>query len=396
MTPWLTIIGVGAAGADELAPGAAAIVRAAKVVIGPERLLDGTLTAGVEHVAWPTGVEAMRDAVLSRRGTPVVVLASGDPLWYGMAATLARDVPAAEMAVFPSPSSMQLAAARMRWPLQHVAIVSLHGRPVELLHPHLLPGNRILALTADRTTLAAVREILSQRGYGQSVVTVLENLGAADERVFDDPRWEPGDLYILAIDCVADADAPLLPTVAGLPDSAFTHDGQLTKREVRAVTLARLSPYPGAMLWDIGAGCGSVAIEWMRAARDARAVAIEPETARLAMIRRNALSLGVPGLIVVAGSAPGSLSSLPQPDAVFHGGAIAEETIFRAAWEALRSGGRFVANAVTLDGEAALLARSEANGGELARIEVSALDKVGGHRVLRPRMAVLQWSVTKP
>jgi precorrin-6Y C5,15-methyltransferase (decarboxylating) len=282
-----------------------------------------------------------------------------------------------------------------------VSSVSLHGRPVEAIHPHILPGNRLLALAADRTTIDQVVEILVNRGYGRSRVITLENLGAAHERLtfgvaegFDSREVE--DFYIIAVDCVADPSAPLLASVAGLPDDAFVSDGQLTKREIRAATIARLAPYPGALLWDVGAGCGSIGIEWMRAARDASAVAFEEEQQRLQMIGVNAAALGVPGLEIVGGEAPATFEGKPPPDAIFMGADVGNDALFEACWTALRPGGRLVANAVTLESEQALYARQDRLGGDLARIEIALLDRIGSHRVLRPRMAVVQWSVMKP
>ncbi len=338
--------------------------------------------------------------VMQLRERPTVILASGDPMWFGIGATLSRHLMASEYVVHSHPSAFQLAAARLHWPLQSVATLSVHGRPIELLHPHILPGNRILALTSDRSTVDLAVELLVDRGYGRSIVTTLENLGGPDERLnsgeaesFDSREVE--DFYVLAIDCVPDFTARLLAPVPGLPDDVFVNDGQLTKREVRAATLARLAPFPGALLWDVGAGCGSIAIEWMRAARDAKAVAFEVEGERLQMIAVNAAALGVPHLEIVSGEAPGSFGRRPPPDAVFLGGAVADDELFDACWGALKPGGRLVANAVTLEGEQALYQRQQQLGGELTRIEVSSLDRVGGHRVLRPRLPVTQWSVTK-
>ncbi|HVW92194.1 MAG TPA: precorrin-6y C5,15-methyltransferase (decarboxylating) subunit CbiE [Devosia sp.] len=437
MTPWLTIVGVGAGGVETLPMRERALLAEAEVVLGPERLLGGLTptrlpppspqgggamigTAATENslplegrdagrqgggiptlVAWQPGLPAMLEQIKSRRGAPTVVLASGDPMWFGVGATLAKHLPAGEIAIHPAPSAFQLAAARLKWPLQHVATLSLHGRPVELLHPHILPGNRLLALTGDRGTIAAARELLLARAYGGSRLTVLENLGAADERITSAAArdFDPagiGDFHVLAIECLPDPAAPLLPPMPGLPDDAFRHDGQLTKREVRAATLARLAPFPGALLWDVGAGCGSVAIEWMRAARDARAIAFERDEGRCGLIAANAAALGTPGLEIVAGEAPAALAGRPAPDAVFIGGDVANDLLFEACWSALKSGGRLVANAVTLDGEAALYARQEQLGGELTRLEISSLDRIGAERVLRPRLAVTQWAVIKP
>lgn len=443
MTAWLHIVGVGEGGVGELPAPTRLLVSFAEAVIGPQRFLqglepiidshphpelsspdqvkqrsleavaralldDGEDEPGVTDIGdgrvlieWQPPVDNMVRQVLALRGKPTVVLASGDPMWFGIGATLAPQLDPEEFVVHPLASSFQLAAARLHWPLQHVATLSLHARPAETIHPHILPGNRVLALTSDAGTAQQVAELLVARGYGQSLLTVLENLGGPEERItgtvaelFD--ARTIGDFYVLGVDCVADQSAPLLPPVPGLPDEAFVSDGQLTKREVRAATLARLAPYPGALLWDVGAGCGSVAIEWMRAARDAAAIAFEREGERLQMIAVNAAALGTPGLRIENGEAPGSLAGMPAPDAIFLGGAVADDQLFRSCWEALKPGGRLVANAVTLDGVAALYRRQAWLGGELVRYDVSVLDQVGAQSVLRPRMAVTQWAVVKP
>ena len=425
MTPWLTIIGVGEGGLGALPATLREKIASAKTVLGPERLLmplttdiaapsspsplrGGTARSakggGLPHpqslIPWRAPLDAMLARVEARRGTPTIILATGDPMWFGIGATLTKHLDAGEFEVHPHASAFQLAAAKMRWPLQHLATISLHGRAVETLHPHLLPGNRILALTSDRTTLATVIALLGARGYARSILTVLENLGSADERITSAPAGEftasIGDFYVLAIDCVAGPGAALLPPLPGLPDEAFLSDGQLTKREVRAATIARLAPFPGALLWDVGAGCGSVAIEWLRAARDATAIAFERDAERLGLIAANALSLGAPTLKIVAGEAPASLTDEPVPDAIFLGGDIGNRALFDACWQALKPGGRLVANAVTIDGEQALYVRQDALGGELVRIYVAVLDHVGDHRVLRPRLAVTQYLVIKP
>ncbi|MEO8883642.1 MAG: precorrin-6y C5,15-methyltransferase (decarboxylating) subunit CbiE [Devosia sp.] len=390
MTHWLDVIGAG--------EGELPAIPSAQAVLGAARLKSRVPYL----VEWrsPT-LEAMLAQIVALRGTPTVVLASGDPMWFGIGATLARHLLPSEFRVHPGPSSFQLAASRLHWPLQHVATISLHGRAVETINPHILPGNRILALTSDRTTISAVAALLVARGYGQSLMTILENLGGAEERISTATAaaldtTAIGDFHVLAVDCVADAGAVLLPPVPGLPDDAFISDGQLTKREVRAATLAKLAPFPGALLWDVGAGCGSVGIEWMRAARDAKAIAFERDANRLGMIAANARALGTPGLQIVAGEAPASLVTQPAPDAIFLGGDVGNAALFEACWAALKPSGRLVANAVTLDGEAALYDRHAALGGELARIEVSILDMIGDQRVMRPRMAVTQWLATKP
>ncbi len=441
MTAWLHIIGVGEKGPRELAQAYKLLINYAETVIGPARFLEqlepSARTAGpgelfssefvsrrsFEAVAralageepgfagaaavdgrklieWQSPLERMVEQVLALRDTPTVILASGDPMWFGMGATLSRYLLPSEYAVHPHPSAFQLAAARMHWPLQSVAAISLHGRPIEMLHPHLVPGNRILALTADHTTLDLAVELMIERGYGRSRITTLENLGGSDERITTDEAESfnaglLGDLYVLAIDCVPDVTAQLLPAVPGLPDEAFSNDGQLTKREVRAATIARLAPFPGAVLWDVGAGSGSIAIEWMRAARDARAIAFERDRERLQTIAANAAALGVPNLEIEDGEAPESFGKRPPPDAVFLGGNVGNDDLFDACWNALKPGGRLVANAVTVEGEQALLARYDQLGGELVRIEVSVIDRIGTQRTFRPRLAVTQWAVSK-
>jgi precorrin-6Y C5,15-methyltransferase (decarboxylating) len=381
--------------------GLEAVARALLDDSGAEAGPTTVFSEGRTLVEWEPPIESMIAQVLKFRNTPTVILATGDPMWYGIGATISRHLRADEFAVHAFPSAFQLAAGRLHWPLQHVASVSLHGRPVEAIHPHILPANRILALASDRTTIDQVVEILVNRGYGRSRVITLENLGAAYERLtfgsadgFDSREVE--DFYIIAVECVADPSAPLLASVAGLPDEAFVSDGQLTKREIRAATVAKLAPMPGQLLWDVGAGCGSVAIEWMRSARDAEAIAFERDEERQQLIATNANALGVPWLRIEGGEAPASLAAMPSPDAVFLGGSVADEGIFGVCWDQLKPGGRMVANAVTIDGELALFARQARHGGELVRIDTSVMDSVGEQKVMRPRMAVLQWSAIKP
>jgi len=401
MSAWLDIIGVTEQGVGALGPGVRGLLQKAEVVIGVPRRLSGLETGDrVERIAWDGSLDMMIGRILAARHRPTVLLASGDPNWFGIGATLTRHLPPEEFALHPAPSSLQLAAARLKWPLQDVVTVSLHGRPLAALHPHLLPGNRILALTTDATTLASVAGLLGERGYGASRLSVLENLGGPQERVDSFTAGQAsdrsvGDFYVLAIDCRAAPGAPLLPAVPGLPDEAFASDGQLSKREVRAATLSRLAPFPGALLWDVGAGSGSIGIEWMRAARGARAIAFERDPARCALIEKNRQALGAPGLRVVCGEAPESLAGQEAPDALFLGGDVGNADLFEAAFAALKLGGLLVANAVTLDGEAALFERQARFGGDLTRIGVEIMDHIGKERIFRPRMRVTQWTCHK-
>ncbi len=297
--------------------------------------------------------------------------------------------------MLPHPSSVSLAAARLRWPLDDVDVVSLVGRPRELLHPLLQPGRRVLALVAESTAAGDVLALLEGRGFGGSQVTLLADLGGTDEVVAAADGRPHSRLAILAIECRPDPGTRLLPRVPGLPDDAFDHDGQITKREVRAVALAALAPVPGQLLWDVGAGSGSVGIEWMRVHPASRAIAIEPRAERRGRIARNALALGVPGLLTVAGSAPQALAGLPRPDAVFLGGGLTADGVVAACWEALAPGGRLVANAVTIEGERVLVDCRGRLGGTLTRLSIDRAGELGSFTTWRPALPVTQWAVIK-
>jgi precorrin-6Y C5,15-methyltransferase (decarboxylating) len=398
---WLSIVGIGEDGLAGLTAPARALVDDAQVVIGGERHL--AMLPDDDHrerLAWPSPLSALLDDIESRRGTRVCVLASGDPLWYGIGVSLLRRIPRSEIAILPGRSAFSLAAARIGWPLAEVDCLTLHGRPLSLLHPYLQPNAKLLILSEDATTPAAVAALLCARGYGASRLSLLEHLDGAKERRLDGTaaEWKANDLAdlnTLAVDCVAGPEALLLPRTPGLPDEAFRHDGQMTKRELRAATLSALAPVPGQLLWDVGAGCGSVAIEWMRAAPRARAVAIERKAERRAMIAENAESLGAPTLKVVAGEAPAALQDLEAPDAVFVGGGVSRAGLIEACWQVLKPGGRLVANAVTLEGEAALLAWQKAQGGALTRFAISRAEPVGPFQGWRPMMPVTQYAATK-
>ncbi|MDW5314650.1 precorrin-6y C5,15-methyltransferase (decarboxylating) subunit CbiE [Rhizobium sp. PL01] len=400
--PWLTIIGLGEDGLTGLGDEAKRSIASASVVFGGVRHLElaAPLIAG-EQQSWLSPFERSVEAVVALRGTPVVVLASGDPFFFGVGVTLARQIDRSEMRVVPSPSSFSLAASRLGWALQDTAIVSLHGRPLDLIRPHLQPGSRILALTSDGHGPAELAKLLAANGFGQSRLAVLEALGGAQERVTSHVAAEFSgtnihSLNICAVEVVADAGARVLPLASGLDDGLFEHDGQITKREVRALTLSALAPRRGELLWDIGAGSGSIGIEWMLSDPAMRAIAIEGSAERAERIKRNAANFGVPGLTVVLGTAPGALVGLPSPDAVFVGGGGSEEGVMAAAIAALKSDGRLVANAVTTQMEAVLLEHQARLGGSLIRIDIARASPVGAMTGWRPAMPVTQWSWIKP
>lgn len=401
---WLTLIGVGDNGLESLTPEAQALLWQAETIVLGERLEDvlagGTLPNLKRVLSWSAGFRPTLQALLKLRGQPVTVLATGDPMHFGIGATLRRYVDADEMRVLPSPSAFSLAAARLGWPLQHVAQISLHGRPVEHLNRHIMPGARILALTSDRETATQAAALLVARGFGETMMTVLSHMGGPDESILrltaEDLTESPPDIsdfFLLALDCAT--DGPLQSVVPGLPDDAFRHDGQLTKREVRAVSLSLLAPFPQARLWDVGAGCGSISIEWMRSGMGTEAVAIESKAERVAMIEANAGRLGVPDLVVVQGEAPNALEDLEEPDVIFIGGGVTQDGVFEACWQALKPGGRLVVNAVTVEGEARIAALRGEHGGDLLRMQVSRAAPVGRYCGWKSLMPVTIWSVVK-
>jgi len=321
-------------------------------------------------------------------------------MFFGLGATLARTVGARHMHVIAHPSSTTLACARLGWPTEDVEVVSVVGRPVERLRRVVAPGRRVLVLSAGATSPAQIAAQLTADGFGPSRLTVLEQLGGPAERLYSgiarDWLHPEGDaLNVVAVECVAVPGARVFGDVAGLPDEAYEHDGQLTKREVRAVTLAHLAPRPGETLWDVGAGAGSIGIEWMRAHPSCWAVAVESDPVRAGRIVGNAGSLGVPALRVVTGPAPEALADLPVPDAIFVGGGITREGVLDTCWAALRPGGRMVANGVTVESESALAVAQRRFGGSLVRMQVSRAEPVGGFLGWRPGMAVTIWSAVK-
>lgn len=400
MTAWLTIVGIGEDGYAGLGKAARRALLAAGVVFGGERQLDllpHCLKA--RRLAWPSPFDLA--PLLARRGTPTCVLASGDPMFFGIGASLARQLPVAEMQVLPAPSSVSLAAARLGWPLQEVELLSLVGRPLAALQARLHPGRRLLLLSNDGQSPAAVAALLRERGFAPSRLSVLEHLGGERERRIDGlaADWslqEAAALNVIAVECLAGEEARRLPLTPGLPDDAYRHDGQLTKRDVRAVTLARLAPEPGELLWDVGAGCGSIGIEWMRAHPSCRAIAVEANEGRLGHIACNRDALGVPSLQLVAGHAPEALDGLEAPDAIFIGGGVTVPGVLETCWANLKPGGRLLANAVTLQSEAMLVGWRERHGGELVRLQVSQAQPLGDFDTWRAALPITLLALRKP
>jgi precorrin-6Y C5,15-methyltransferase (decarboxylating) len=397
----IALVGIGADGWAGLGESARAAILAADTIVGSARQLALLPATDAIRRAWPSPIDPLVDELVADDdGGAVCVLASGDPMLHGIGATLARRMGPERLSVHPHPSAFAFACARLGWPETEVELVSALGRRPQVVVPLLQPGRRIVAYVAGAAGAATLAGVLRERGFGRSRFVVMEQLDGPAERIVDTSADDWGEqsadpLHAVAIECRAEPDAQVLGRTPGLPDDAYESDGQLTKSAVRAVTLAALRPGPGLLLWDVGAGSGSICIEWLRAEPRAHAIAIESDPQRAARIERNALALGVPTLTVHAGAAPAALGGLAQPDAIFVGGGVSAPGLLAACWEALQPGGRIVANAVTLEGERALhVARAE-HGGSLTRIEIGHAEPVGGFEAWRLQLPVVQWAADR-
>ena len=393
---WLSIIGIGEDGLDGLTPAAKTLLDTAKILIGGERHLAMVPDDVRERRAWPSPIRTLMPEIEALRGQRVCVLATGDPMHFGVGTTLLRGIPASEVTIVPGRSALTMATARLGWTRHETDCLTLHGRPLELLHAYLYPGAKLLVLTDDGAAPKAIAELLTERGYGPSQLTVLERMDGASESHIDGTAatWatdQTDDFNTVAIHCTAEPNATHLTRTPGLPDDAFEHDGQLTKQEVRAITLSALAPAPGTILWDVGAGCGSIAIEWMRQHPRNSAVAIEHNANRLQLIATNASALGAPRMQIISGKAPDALASLVPPDAVFIGGGITTGGLIERCWSELKPGGRLVANVVTTEGERILSNWRENYGGDLRRISIERAELVGRLTGWRPAMTVTQY-----
>ena len=398
----IAIVGIGEDGLDGLPPALRKLVEAADVLVGGERHLVKVPTDGRRRIDWSGGFEAVFDEIEKLDGQKIVVLASGDPLNFGVGVNVVRRFGIDAVSFFPAPGAFSLCAARMGWPLADTRCLTVHGRALAAVHLHLAPGQRLLILSWDGETPGKLAQLLTGRGFGPSKMTVLANMGGEETRADGiAEKWNKGaspDLNAVAVECVAgkDADAAAWTRVPGLPEEVFEHDGLITKREVRAATLARLMPLPGQALWDVGAGSGAIGIEWLRAEPAAMAWAVERDPARATVIARNAENLGVPELKIIEGEAPGALSDIETtPDAVFLGGGVSVSGLLGACWQALDPGGRLVANAVTIEAEQRLLAFQNEFGGDLTRLSISRAAPVGTRTTFRPFKQVTQLAAVK-
>ena len=411
---WLSVIGIGEDGLAGLNAIGRSLIEQAEIIFGGDRHLlmlrdlDSSHQQGQQlRLAWQTPIEKSVAQILSYRGKRVCVLASGDPLWFGIGTTLLKKIAIAEITILPSPSTFSWICARLGWTLNEVETLSLCGRPASLIQTYIYPNAKLLILSANHKTPQIVANTLCDRHFSNSKITVFEHLNGVKERIVTTTAMELehlgafADLNAIAVECVASFEtsteavlaAKTRSRMAGLPDSAYNHDGQLTKREVRAVTLSSLAPNAGEMLWDVGAGCGSIAIEWMRSHPRCQAIAIEKS--RTHFIAENAIALGTPNLQIIAGQAPDVLQGLPTPDAIFIGGGATTTGLMDICWQSLRSQGRIVANVVTLEGEQQLWQWQQKYGGTLTQIAISRAEAIGSFLGWKPMRPVTQWQVIK-
>ena len=398
---WLSVIGIGEDGLDGLSPTTLRHIEAAEFIIGGQRQLKLIPNSKQEKIIWPSPIRVLVEKLETFRGKKTCILATGDPLSFGIGNTLTRIFSLDEMQIFPSLSASTLTCARMGWSHNDTDLISLHGRPIATLETFLRPTGKLIILSNDENTPSLVAEFLNDRGYGTSIVKVFEHMNGIKERCFVGiaSEWKHGpgaafNTIAVELDC-SDIDA-IRSRIPGLQDHLFIHDGQITKQEVRAATLSALEPFPGALLWDVGAGSGSIGIEWMRTDHRCQAIAIEINPQRAVNINQNSLKLGTPNLTIITDKAPSILSKLPNPDAIFIGGGITNNGMVQRCWGYLKDGGCLVANVVTAEGEAEVLKNQKKLGGNLTRISISNLENIGSKKAWRPSMHVTQWKVKKP
>lgn len=388
----MTIIGIGEDGLAGLSEASRKALAGAETIFGGERHLA---LAGVTSRGRPWPVPFDAEVVLSCRGRPTAVLASGDPFWHGAGASLAEKLEAGEWIAHSAPSTFSLAAARLGWRLESVVCLGLHAAPFERLVPHLASGARIICLVRDGNAAGDLTKWLSERGWGASAFWTLAALGGPRESIAKHRADSfagdlAGNLVAVALEA---RGAQGIPRSSGLADDRFVHDGQITKRPVRALALSALAPRAGERLWDIGAGSGSISVEW--ALCGGTAVAIEARQDRAVNIRSNAASFGLAHRItVIAGTVPEALAALEVPDAVFVGGGLDAE-MFDAVWSRLLPGTRVVAHAVTIETEALLGELHQRHGGELMRVEIAHAGPLGRYRSWETARPVVQWSAVR-
>lgn len=407
---WLTIIGIGEEGETHLSETAKNQLQKASLILGSSRqlnLIPTERSPNATRETWPSPMMPRLDQLRNDRPENTVIIASGDPLCWGIAEHFITHLKQHELTIIPSVSILTRVAAEMQWPLNQIQSLSLCSQPLENLALYLQPQNKIVLLSATNTDPARVATFLIEKGFSNSEITVLENLGSETQSIYKSTANElaisqpAAKLNSLAITLIADATTRIISTHPGLPDQCFEHDGQMTKQNMRAITLAHLRPLPAQYLWDIGSGSGSIAIEWLRTGNATKATAIEQNQTRADRAKNNAANLGVPHLDLINGKAPDCLENLPAPDAIFIGGGITTNGLLEKALQSLKPGGRLVANTVTIEGEAKLIESYKSNGGNLTQIAMTNADPIGPSANAkfhgwRPQMPITQWVYIKP
>jgi precorrin-6Y C5,15-methyltransferase (decarboxylating) len=400
----ITVVGIGEDGWDGLSAKARKAVQGARVVIGGKRhfgLVPEEVKSDQKWQEWPSPIKPFLLDLAANPPENLCILASGDPMLYGVGATLAKNVTKGVLQVIPHISSFSLICAEMLWPIASTVLVNACSQPLETLNQVLFDGAKIVLFSSGAETPHATAKLLVDNGFADSELTIFEHIGSDNAKRSDLLAWQiSGEqkfacLNAVAIKCRAATTARIFSPASGLPDDVYEHDGQITRQEVRAITIARLSPHPGELLWDLGAGAGSIAIEWMRAAFEARAIAVEINPKRAKRIGRNALKLGVPKLQIINNDIADTLGELPKPDAIFIGGGISAGNILDVCWQRLKPGGRMVINAVTIEAENILYNAARSYGGGLARLEISHARPLGDFTGWQPSRPITQWSVVK-
>jgi len=363
--------------------------------MGPPRHLALLPRVQAERIAWPVPFADGLPLLASLRGRRVVVLASGDPFWFGAGAVIARHLSPEDWRAIPGPSTFSLAAARLGWPLERTLCMGLHAAPLARLRRHLAPGLRAVLLLRDGAAVTELARYLVDEGFGASRLTVMEALGSPRERVTAARADAPGGPFThpVAVAVEVAGCGPVISCASGLEDSVFDTDGQITKRPIRALVLSSLAPRPGETLWDIGGGSGSVSVEWCLSHPETQALSVEARPDRAARIRANAARFGLDRLRVIEGIAPAALAELDRPQAVFVGGGLSE-ALLAALETRLSPGSRIVAHAVTLQTEALLIAAAARLGGDLFRIELAEAAPLGTRTGWAPARPIVQWRVT--
>lgn len=397
--PRFVVVGIGADGWDGLSVRAQRELASAVVIYGSSRQLQLLAPVDATLRRWDSPMsEHLRTVLASTHDPgPVHILASGDPMFHGVGSSIVKAVGAENVRVLPSVSSVSLAAARLGWDLSTTRICSVVDRPLSSILANVSDSVQLLVLSRDEQTPAAVARTLTAHGFGWSQITVLEQLGGRGERTHGSVarNWahpEGDRLNIVAVQCIG----PSVSRQAGLPDTEFSNDGQMTKQAIRALTVTALRPAARQLLWDVGAGAGSISIEWLRTDPSCTAIAFESDATRRGRIEHNAEELGVAGGLTVVAGAPDLFQHAPDPDAIFIGGGVTTPGILEGCWEALLGGGRIVVNAVTIESEALLVTWQAAVGGTLRRFQIDHAEPLGSMTAWRPALPVTQWIADKP